>query len=398
MSAADVNRSVRHAQRVSPPALPPSSHFTYIHCSFSPPKRELVLPMKADVVRRYGGPEVLEYLEWPEPDVGPRDVLIRVHAVSISRVLDVEVRRRGADFRAQLPRILGSDPAGVVAAVGDEVTGVQVGDRVVCTSTLFCGRCAFCATGLTNACVEHRVVGVHVDGGYADYCAVPEEAVVRVPDHVTFEQAASMGVCYPIAWNLLKYAGRLGAAQDALIMGAGGGVGIAGVLVARALGARVIAAAGSDWKLDRCRTLLGADETVNYTDPAWSEQARGHSRDGPGVDVVYENISSPEMFGDSLGSLRPYGRLVTCGSHGGEVVPLTMRTLYRSHLTIAGDTGATVEQTREVFQAVADGRLEPPPVFHRFGLHEAAAAQDAAEGRELFGRAVLVVREEDEAR
>ncbi len=351
--------------------------------------------MNAVVIRRYGGPEVLEYLGWPEPEVGPRDVLIRVHAVSVSRVLDVEVRRRGADFRAQLPRILGSDPAGVVAAVGDEVSAVEVGDRVVCTSTLFCGRCDFCRQGLTNACVEHRVVGVHVDGGYAELCAVPESVVAKVPDHVTLEQAACMGVCYPVAWNLLTGAGGLSAGQDVLVMGAGGGLGIAGVLIARCLGARVIAAAGTDGKLERCRELLGAEETVNYTTPGWAERVREFSRDGRGVDVVYENISSPEMFAGSLGSLRAYGRLVTCGSHGGEVVPLTMRTLYRSHLTIAGDTGATAQQTREVFRAVADGRLDPPPVFHRFGLREAAAAHEAAEGRDLFGRAVLVVREED---
>lgn len=204
-----------------------------------------------------------------------------------------------------------------------------------------------------------------------------------------------MGVCYPVAWNLLTRAGGLSAGQDALVMGAGGGLGIAGVLIARALGSRVIAAAASDWKLDRCRELLGAEETVNYTHPGWSQRVRELSRDGRGVDVVYENISSPEMFDGSLGALRPYGRLVTCGSHGGEVVPLTMRTLYRSHLTLAGDTGATTQQTREVFQAVADGRLDPPPVFHRFGLREAAAAQEAAEGRELFGRAVLVVHEEE---
>lgn len=351
--------------------------------------------MKAVVIRRYGGPEVLEYLDWPEPEVGPRDVLIQVHAVTVGRVLDVEVRRRGADFRAGLPRILGSDPAGVVVATGEEVSSVRVGDRVVCTSTLFCGNCDFCRGGLTNACVEHRVVGVHIDGGYAEYCALPESVIARVPNHVTLEQAASMGVAYPIAWNLLKYRAALTAGQDALIMGAGGGLGIAGVLIARALGARAIAAAGSDWKLERVRNLLGADAIVNYTDVGWAGQVRGCSRDGRGVDVAFENISSPAMFEEALGALRPYGRLVTCGSHGGEIVPLTMRTLYRSHLTIAGDTGATVDQTREVFQLVADRRLAPPPVSHRFGLEEAATAQQAAESRDLFGRAVLIVREEE---
>lgn len=352
--------------------------------------------MKAVVVRRYGGPEVLELLEWPEPDVGPTDVLIRVHAVTVSRVLDLEVRARGADFNATLPRILGSDPAGVVAAVGSGVTSVRPGDRVVCTSTLFCGHCEYCRAGLTNACAHHRVVGVHVDGGYAEYCAVPEPSVVRVPNHVSLEQAALMGVTYPVAWNLLARAGGLSAGDDVLIMGAGGGLGVAGVLVAKALGARVIAAAGSDWKLDRCRELLGADHGVNYSEPGWGDRVRELGAGGNGVQVVYENISEPAMFAEALGCLRAYGRLVTCGSHGGEVVPLTMRTLYRRHLTVAGDTGATLAQTREVFQMVADRRLDPPPVFHRFPLSAAAAAQVAAGGRDLFGRAVVIVREEEE--
>jgi NADPH:quinone reductase-like Zn-dependent oxidoreductase len=353
------------------------------------------LPLvKAVVVRRYGGPEVLELLDWPEPEVGPRDVLVRVYAVTVGRTLDVEVRARGADFGAPLPRILGSDPAGVVEAVGPEVTGFRPGDRVVCTSSLFCGRCGYCRAGLTNACVEHRVVGVHVDGGYAEYCAVPEGTVAHVPNHVTLEQATCMGVSYPVAWNLLSRAGQLVRGDDALIMGAGGGLGIAGVLVARALGARVIAAAGADWKLERCRALLGAEEAVNYTRPDWSRLVRELSSDGLGASVVYENISSPELFEEALACLRPYGRLVTCGAHGGDVVPVSIRALYRRHLTIIGDTGATVAQTREVFQMVADRRLEAPPVFHRFPLAEVAAAHDAASGRDLFGRAVLVVREE----
>ncbi|HTX09329.1 MAG TPA: zinc-binding dehydrogenase [Solirubrobacteraceae bacterium] len=351
--------------------------------------------MKAVVIRHYGGPEVLELLDWPEPDVGPHDVLIRVHAVTVGRVLDVEVRRRGADLGATLPRILGSDPAGIVVAIGSEVSAVSPGDRVVCTSTLFCSRCDYCRAGLTNACVEHRVVGVHIDGGYAEYSAVPEAVVVRVPNHVALDQAAAMGVSYPVAWNLLKYAGAVRAGDDVLIMAAGGGLGIAGVLVARALGARVIAAAGSDWKLERCRALLGVEDTVNYADSGWAERVRELSAGGDGVHVVFENIGSPDLFGEALASLRRYGRLVTCGSHGGAVVPLSMRSLYRRHLTIAGDTGATSSQTREVFQLLTDRRLEPPPVSHHFPLADAAAAHEAASGRDLFGRAVLVVREEE---
>jgi NADPH:quinone reductase-like Zn-dependent oxidoreductase len=235
--------------------------------------------MKAVVVREFGGPEVLEYLDWPDPSMDPDEVLIDVHAVSIGRTLDVEVRRRGADFHVTLPRILGSDPAGVVAAVGSEVVGFAVGDRVVSISSVFCGECDMCRSGREHACVDHRVVGVHLDGGYAERCAMPAGAVVPVPDNVTFAQAAAMGVSYTTAWNLLVNAARLDAGEDVLIMGAGGGLGIAGVAIAQALGARPIAAAGAEWKLDRLRSEFGVERVADYSQAGWS--------DGIDADVVF---------------------------------------------------------------------------------------------------------------
>ena len=283
------------------------------------------------MVRAHGGPEVLELRDWPDPRAAAGEIVIGVRAVSVGRTLDVEARSRGADFHAKLPRIPGSDPAGVVLALGPGVTRFALGDRVVCTSTLFCGHCEACRAGMTNACDEHRVVGVHVDGGDAERVAVPAASVQPIPAHVDFEQAAAMAVSYPVAWNLLRHRAGVKAGDRVLVMGAGGGLGIAGVLVARMLGAHVIAAAGSDWKLERARELLGAEQTVNYSRAGWADGLSG-------VAVVYDNISSPELFDAALGTLAPYGRLVTCGAHGGGVVALNLRTLYRRHLAIIGDT------------------------------------------------------------
>jgi NADPH2:quinone reductase len=140
---------------------------------------------------------------------------------------------------------------------------------------------------------------------------------------------------------------------------------------------------------------IGAGAAVDYSTPGWSEQVRALTSDGKGVAVVFENISSPELFGEALSTLRPYGRLVTCGSHGGATVPVSMRALYRSHLSIIGETAASAGMTREVWRAVAERRLPPPPVFHRFPLAEAAAAHEAARGRDIFGRVVLTVRDDD---
>lgn len=340
--------------------------------------------MLAVVVRRTGGPEVLELEEWPDPSPAADEVLIGVRAVTVGRTLDVEARARGADFHAKLPRIPGSDPAGVVLEVGSAVSRFAPGDRVVCTSTLFCGVCGPCLAGETHACVDHRVVGVHVDGGDAERVAVPQGTVEPIPDGVSFEEAAAMAVSYPVAWNLLTRRARVQPGERVLVMGAAGGLGIAGVLVARALGAHVIAAASSDSKLERVRALLGADETINYSRPGWAEGIAD-------VGVVFENISSPGLFEEALGTLALYGRLVTCGAHGGGVVSLDVRRLYRRRLSVIGDTGASVEAIREVFAAVADGTLPPPPVFHRFPLREVAAAHAAAAGRELFGRAILTI-------
>jgi NADPH:quinone reductase-like Zn-dependent oxidoreductase len=220
---------------------------------------------------------------------------------------------------------------------------------------------------------------------------VPEGTIARVPDHVTFEQAACIGVGYPMAWNLLSDVAGVRPGDDVLVMAAGGGLGVAGTLVAKALGARVIAAAGAAWKLERCTRELGADAAVDYSQPGWPERVRELSADGRGVAVVFENISSPELFAGALATLRPRGRLVTCGAHGGGKVELDVRSLYRRHLTIAGSTGASARQTQDVFAAVAERRLAPPPVGARFALRDVARAQEAAAGRDLFGRAVLEV-------
>jgi NADPH:quinone reductase-like Zn-dependent oxidoreductase len=233
------------------------------------------------------------------------------------------------------------------------------------------------------------VLGVHVDGGDAERCIVPARSLVGIPEGVGFDQAASMGVSFPLAWNLLGIP-SVGPGDQVLVMAAGGALGIAGTLIAKFLGARVIAASSSIWKLDRCRELLGADSTVDYTAPDWADQVRAQTRDGAGVSVVYENISSPELFPAALSTLRSGGWLVTSGAHGGGTVPLDVRHLYRSHLRIAGETAASMATAATVFGHVASGGLPAPPVFHRYRLADIAAAHAAASGRDLFGRVVLV--------
>jgi NADPH:quinone reductase-like Zn-dependent oxidoreductase len=233
-----------------------------------------------------------------------------------------------------------------------------------------------------------RILGVHVQGGYAEYVVVPARNLVRVPNGLSFEQATAMMTTMPVAWHLLIDRAQLRPGETALILGAGGALGTAGIQVARLAGARVIAAAGADWKLDRAREL-GADGVVNYRTTKMSDEVR-RLTNGFGADVVFENLSVPELWTESLASAAVLGRVVTCGALGGGSVETNMRAFYFRHLSLLGARGATRDQIELVYRLADEGKLRPV-ISHCFPLPEASAAQSMVESRDVFGRVVLSV-------
>lgn len=344
--------------------------------------------MRAVVFREHGGPEVLKVEAMPEPTVGPGDVLIRVRAVTVNRTLDCDVRQRGANWPIPMPHILGPDPAGDVVAVGSHVTGITVGDRVVTVFTLSDGTCPMCVQGLENACDRQQVVGVHVNGGDAELVSVPARNVLSIPQGMSYVDAASIMMPFSTAWHLLVDRGGVRAAETVLVMAAGGAVGVAGVQIAKLAGARVIAAAGADWKLEKA-CGLGADAGVNYNTSKLSEEVL-RLTNGRGADVVFENISSPDLWPESLASLATRGRLLTCGSHGGGIVQTNVRAFYRKHHAILSSASAPRRTMELVYRLAAAGRLRP--VIHTaLPLEEARKAHEIIEGREQFGRVVLTI-------
>jgi NADPH:quinone reductase-like Zn-dependent oxidoreductase len=345
--------------------------------------------MRAVVFHEHGGPEVLRLQEMPEPEPGPGEVLVGVRAVSVMRTLDCEVRSRpGAYGPIPMPHISGADPAGQVVRVGPDVHGLEVGDRVVSIQALWCGECGPCIAGQTNACMRSRILGVHVQGGYADYVVVPARNLVRIPAGVSFEDATAMMTTMPVAWHLLLDRAQLRPGETVLILGAGGALGTAGIQVARLAGARVIAAAGADWKLDRAREL-GAEGVVNYKTTKMSDEVK-RLTNGLGADVVFENLSVPELWAESLASAAVLGRVVTCGALGGGAVETNMRAFYFKHLSLLGSRGAPRHQIERVYHLAGEGKLRPV-VSRCFPLAEASAAQSMVESRDLFGRVVLAV-------
>ncbi len=342
--------------------------------------------MKAVVFDRFGGSEVLKYQDVPDPVAEAGEVVIQVKACSVNRTLDLEVREKGAGFGVTLPHISGADPSGVVTQVGPGVNTVKVGDRIAAIPFLPCGSCRLCQREQENACLSLKVLGVHRPGGYAEFVRLPAAHVVPVPPTLSFPEASCVPLSCAVAWHLLVTRAQVNAGDTVLVMAAGSGLGVAGIQIAKLKGARILAAAGSDEKLERARSL-GAAATINYSKVDLPQEIK-RLTDGWGADVVYENIGAA-TWERSLACLARTGRLITCGTHGGSQASIDIRTLYRNDNSLLFSVGTTRKETEEVFRLVGEGKLKAV-IDRTFPLREAAEAQRYLADRKNFGKVILV--------
>jgi NADPH:quinone reductase-like Zn-dependent oxidoreductase len=340
--------------------------------------------MKAVRFHEYGGPEVLRYEEVAEPEPGRHDVLIRVRAVGVNHV-DLDMRNGTSQLALNLPHTLGFEFGGEIAAVGAEVDSLAVGDPVTPLYQIACRRCDACLAGRQQFCERLEMLGVQRPGGYAELVLVPASSVVALPDGMSFDQAASTQTTFGTAWHSLITRAQLRAGETVLVSAVGSGVGSAALQVARHAGARVIVSAGSDAKLDRARDL-GADVGINYRAEDLTRRVLEETQ-GRGVDVVLEHVGG-EVFNKSLDALAVGGRVVVCGGHAGEIVPLDLIQLFRKESSVIGCARATEAEIARVIEMVATGAFKPSIAEH-FSLEAAAEAHRAMEDRRQFGKLIL---------
>jgi NADPH:quinone reductase-like Zn-dependent oxidoreductase len=341
--------------------------------------------MKAVAIREHGGPEVVKVEDLPDPEAGPGQVVVRVKAAALNH-LDIWVRKGWQGLKLAFPHVLGSDVAGVVEAVGPGVDGVKSGDEVVLNPSLGCGRCERCLSGRENLCRRFAILGEHVSGGMAERLAVPARNVLPKPARLSFAEAAAVPLTFMTAWHALVERARVRPGETVLVHAAGSGVGVAAVQIAKLLGARVIATAGSDAKLEKARAL-GADEVVNYETGDFVQQTR-RLTEKRGVDVVFEHVGK-KTWEQSLLAAGIGGRIVTVGATTG-YDPLTdLRHVFFRQLSILGSTMGTAGDLLEVLRFVGEGRLRPV-VDRTLPLAEARAAQGLLADRAQFGKIVLV--------
>lgn len=342
--------------------------------------------MKAVIFEQHGGPEQLKLAEVPRPACDPDGVLVRVKACALNH-LDIWIRQGIPSYAIPLPHISGCDVSGLVEEVGARVTGMTPGTRVAVSPGLSCWRCEFCLAGRDNLCPSYKILGAQVDGGYAEFVAVPGVNAIPIPDSLTFEHAAAFPLVSVTAWHMLFTLADLKPGETVLIMGAGSGVGSIAIQMAKLAGARVITTVGAEAKVSKARDV-GADEVVNHSSEDVAKRVKSITG-GRGVDVVFEHIG-PAVWSQCVTVLAKGGRLVTCGATTGGEVKLDLRYLFSRQLTMKGSYMGTRAELLEAAALVKTGALRPV-VDRTFPLPDARAAQEHLLSRKAFGKVVLTI-------
>ncbi|MCL4531389.1 MAG: zinc-binding dehydrogenase [Chloroflexi bacterium] len=340
--------------------------------------------MKTVLFRQHGGPEVLEYTDFPTPEPKAGEVLVRLRAASLNRV-DLTVRNGWPGLKLELPHINGADGAGEVTALGEGVGDFQVGDHVVINANIGCGKCEYCLSGWDNMCREWHLLGETLRGTYAEFVSLPARQLYKLPKDFDFHVAAAAALVFQTAWHSLITRGNLRAGETVLVVGASGGVNTASVQIAKFSGARVIVVGSDAKKLDLAKSL-GADVVIDRSkEEDWSK-AVFLATDKRGADVVVDNVGT--TFMSSLRALRKGGRLLTVGNTGGPKFEIDNRFMFAKHLSIIGSTMSHLKDFNTVMDLVVAGKLKPA-MDETFPLKDAAAAQERLGRGEQSGKITL---------
>ncbi|HEV2138549.1 MAG TPA: zinc-binding dehydrogenase [Nitrososphaerales archaeon] len=342
--------------------------------------------MKAVRFHRHGGPGVLQYEEAPNPAPNADEALVRVKACALNH-LDIWARDGLPNVEITMPHISGSDITGVVEWVPSEEKELREGDEVIVNPGMGCGRCDKCLSGKDNQCRYYTIIGYGVDGGYAELVKIRRTHLLKKPQGMTFEEAASFPLVFETAYHMLVTKARVAPGDVVLVLAANSGVGSAAIQVAKLYGAAVIATAGDEDKLKRAREL-GADYTIDhYKQDVLAEVKRITNKRG--VDIVVEHVGKA-TWERSVKALAKGGRLVLCGATTGSEVPTDLRYVFNRELTIYGSYMAGMGELLEVVKLFKAGRLKSV-VDSVFPLAEAAEAQRKMESSKHFGKIVLRV-------
>ena len=334
--------------------------------------------MRAVLTVAHGDRDQLQFRsDYPQPSASAGEVLVRVVATALN-FHDIFTRRGMPGIRIPLPVIVGSDIAGEIAAVGEGVVDWHIGDRVLIDPVYRDGQ-------------RFGMLGEVADGGRAEFLAVPQQQLLRVPDRVSLDQAAALPLAYGTAHRMMVVRGQVTKGDRVLVLGASGGVGVACVQLAKLLGAEVMACASSDSKLQRLREI-GADHVVNYSQERVVDAVRrvyGKPKvTGGGGVTVAVNFTGGDTWSETQRCVELGGRILTCGATAGYDVTTDARYLWTFEHTMIGSNGWTSQDLQTLLQLIDEGRLAPV-IDQLLPLEQAAEAERLLEERLVFGKVLL---------
>jgi len=342
--------------------------------------------MKAVRFHEHGGPEVLKFEDAPDPVPSADEVLVRVKACALNH-LDLWGRNGLPGVKIPLPHISGCDVAGVVELVPEVERTLTPGMEVIVNPNIACGRCEKCLLGKDDQCRYFTILGYGVDGGYAELVKVPRTNVIPKPQGMSWTDAASFPLVFLTAHHMLVAKAQIQAGETVLVLGAGSGVGVAAIQLAKLYNATVIATASGEQKLRKAKEL-GADVVIDHSKQSIFEGVRKMTGNR-GVDIVVEHVGKA-TWDSSIKSLAKGGRLVTCGATSGAEVVTDLRYVYNREITIYGSFMGSKGEVLQVVELFNQGKLRTV-VDSVFPLENAPEAQRRMENREHFGKIVLTV-------
>lgn len=334
--------------------------------------------MRAAVLSSTDGTGILDLIEFARPVPGPGQVLVQVIACG---VCGHDQADRAGLLKIPLPAVLGHEISGIVADVGIGVTRFVPGDRVAAKQFGTCGHCSSCRDGDELRCPERTFTY----GGYAEYAVLPETSLLAVPPEVDLVAASVVACAVGTGLQALSTRAALRPGETVLVTGAGGGLGLHGVQVAAALGARPVALTGDADKAASLREL-GADEVITTGDTAWQEIL--DITDGRGADIVLDNVGHPEIFRQAFRALADRGRYVLTGQVGPTPLRVHPAFLFAKDAVITGSGSTSMAIFTEALAMVADGRVTP--LVARYPLDDVGRAFRDLDDRRVTGRAVLI--------
>lgn len=347
--------------------------------------------MRAMLIHELGGPVTFKKVN--EPRVGPCDAKIRVRATGMG--LSVLIMKATPGLVTRYPRILGHEVAGTVVETGSEVRNVKIGDRVVCHFYLTCKACRFCRSGRETLCENWAgYVGMACDGGYAEYMAVPALNLCPLPENIPFVEASIISDAVATPLHACRAEAKIGPGDDVLVVGAGGGVGIHAVQMAKLCGGRVLAADISREKLEVVKDL-GADEIIDCDEFDLPKEVNRFT-DGKGVDAVLDFVASSQTLEAGFKCLGRAGRLVILGfrpPHVFKVEPIFSvdpLIVLSKGLEIHGSRYVSMAELIESVKMVKEGKIKPI-VTQTFSLEEAERVHQLLQENKITGRAALII-------